>query len=152
MALRKQNISIGPDLERYLATRLNDGGNVSGTLNTLAQRYGEVVERTLPAFTTNEWLLLFDVLRVASRPDDPGVFGIPGLVRFDITHKGAADKWGIDGSALMQRLDGLSLCELYALLDASVRFWRIAGSDSPGSNSDRVARTVGPGRILLHRA
>lgn len=148
MALRKQNISIGPDLERYLAARVPPGGNVSGAINTLAQRYGEMVERTLPTFTVNEWLLLFDVLSVASRPDDPGVFGVPGMVRFDISHKGSAEKWGVDGPSLMQRIDALSLCEVYAVLDAAVRFWMQDSMLSGGSNVERVARTVGPGRIL----
>lgn len=144
MALRKINISVGADLERYLATRTTTGSNVSGAINTMAQRYGEIVQRTLPQLTTNEWLLLFDTLHAESSPDYAGVFSIPGLVGFAISHQAAAEKWSVSGPDLLQRLEAMSLCELYAILDAGGRFWLQEG----GSNAERVLRTVGPGRIL----
>lgn len=147
MALRKQNISIGQDLDLYLATRVPEGGNASGAINTLAQRYGEIVARTLPQLTSNEWLLLFDTILAESSPDYAGVFSIPGLVRFAINHQGAAEKWSVTGPDLLQRLEAMSLCELYAILDAAGRFWIKEG----GSNAERVLRTVGPGRILQRR-
>ena len=145
MAIRKINISVGLDLERYLATRLPPGGNVSGSINTLAQRYSEIVQRTLPLLRTREWLLLFDALQVEASPDYAGVFSIPGLVSFAITHQGAAEKWDVNGPDLVRRLEALSLCELYAILDAAGRFWLQEG----GSNADRFKRTVGAGRIIL---
>lgn len=144
MALRKANISFGHDLDRYLAHRVPPGANISGAINTLAQRYSEIVARTLPQLSSDEWLLLFDVLHTESSPEYVGVFSIPALVSFAISHQGAAAKWGVDGEALAVRLAAMSLCELYAILDAGGRFWLKEG----GSNAERVLRTVGPGRIL----
>ena len=144
MALRKINISVGTDLERYLATRIAEGGNVSGALNVMAQRYGEICERILPSLTLNEWLLVFDALRAESSPDYHGVFSVPGLVRFAISHQGAAEKWEVAGPDLCARLEDLSLGERYALIDAAGRFWLQEGR----SNAERVARTVGTFRIL----
>ena len=38
--------------------------------------------------------------------------------------EGLADKWGVDGPALVERLRGLSYCQTLAVVDAVERYWQ----------------------------
>jgi hypothetical protein len=40
------------------------------------------------------------------------------------------DKWGVDSKALVAKLNGLSLVEHAALIDATERFWQANGTDA----------------------
>ena len=146
MALRKIAISVGEELDRYLTTRLPVGGNVSGALNTLAQRYAEIVSLSLPRFSLNEWMMLFDALGSTYNPWYLDELTLPEIVRMAVERYGLGDKWRLDGSAFALRLESLNFCESVAVRDAADRFW--SGSGDPGvRNADRVVQVVGAGSL-----
>lgn len=143
MALRKINISVGFDLEDYLARRTTPGDNVSGAINRLARDHAELMDAAMPQLRLEEWLLLCDSLWI-----DRGDFGVADTlvprVLAAINTDGADSKWGVYGAALVARLASLDLTARQAILDAVARFW----AQDEGTNADRVARAVGQGRIL----
>lgn len=142
MALRKINISVGKDLEGYLARRTKPGDNVSGQINRLSRDHSNLLESSMPQFRMDEWLLLCDSL---SQPNEVG--GADMLVPRVVTsiHVDGTDrKWNVDGDNLVYRLMELTLTARYAVLDAVARFW----AQEEGTNGDRVVRAVGLGRIL----
>lgn len=142
MALRKINISVGNDLEWYLARRIKPGDNVSGQINRLAREHSNLLEASMPQFKLEEWLLLCDSL---SRPDEVGGAGmLVSRVRDAIDIDAADTKWCVDGANLVSRLMVLDTTARYAVLDAVARFW----AQEEGTNGERVARAVGLGRIL----
>lgn len=49
--------------------------------------------------------------------------GIADGIRLDRLH----EKWGVEGSALVARLQGLSLAGALAVVDASERYWQAVG-------------------------
>jgi len=51
---------------------------------------------------------------------------------------GLADKWSIDGSALVAKLTALDLWQITALADATVRFWRAVGEGDHGRDPARA--------------
>lgn len=57
-----------------------------------------------------------------------------------IRHDGLAEKWGVDGPALVERLRSLTPGQAYALVDAVERFWLDASS--PASERLRTAGLV----------
>lgn len=143
MPLRKINISVGVDLEDYLARRTAPGDNISGAINRLARDHAELMDSAMPHLRLEEWLLLCEALWI-----DRGDFGVadtlvPRVVAA-INTDGADSKWGVNGSALVARLTSLDLTARQAVLDAVSRFW----AQEEGTNGERVARAVGLGRIL----
>ncbi len=53
-----------------------------------------------------------------------------------------AEKWGVDGSQLVERLRALSPGELMAIIDAAERFWTLIGRGATGTNEETL-RQVG---------
>lgn len=146
MALRKIAISVGPELDYYLDTRLPKDGNVSGAINTLAKRYSEIVRWSLPYFTMSEWLMLFDVLGPTYNPADVEFGDFRAALLQSVERYGLSDKWRVDVAALAERLTYLTSCEIASVMDAADRFW--SGMGGPGMrNSDRVVQIVGLSRL-----
>lgn len=142
MALRKINISVGKNLEGYLARRTKPGDNISGRINRLARDHSDLLDSAMPQFKLDEWLLLCDAL---SRPSEvSGADMIIPRVASSIHVDGTDKKWNVDGDDLVLRLIDLGLTARYAVFDAVARFW----AQEEGTNGERVARAVGLGRIL----
>ena len=143
MPLRKINISVGVDLEDYLARRTAPGDNISGAINRLARDHAELMDSAMPQLRLEEWLLLCDSLWI-----DRGDFGVADMlvprVLAAINTEGVDSKWGVYEAPLVARLTSLDLTARQAILDAVARFW----AQDEGTNADRVARAVGQGRIL----
>jgi hypothetical protein len=92
----------------------------------------------LPAFSMDEALLLCDALK--------GVLctgaTLYGNVASACTYAPLAEKWHVDQAALLQRINGLSLEQAQAVVDAVARVW-----DTPEYHVDLRERVVEVGLV-----
>lgn len=126
---KKISIYLGAPLERLLAERQSDVQQPTTVVNAVADRYLQVVRRSLPALTSNEWMLVFDALNGLITWDSADRLAaiyanISDVIRVD----GLDRKWSVDGPALVQKLRALSYGETIALVDVAERFWARFGN------------------------
>lgn len=128
------------DLLPDLAARAGDDSDaaISRTADRDLHRYYALLARALPAFAEPEASLLVDALN--------GIITEPHSAHLlwanveDAQREGLAEKWGVDGLALVQRLRALTPFEALAVADAAERYWQ-----GPYRQSDMTAalRQVG---------
>lgn len=103
------------------------------------ERYYEMIVRSTPKFSEGEAMLIADVLN--------GTIHMPYSVSLlwaeisDALQEGYAEKWGVDGPVLVERLRKLTVFECMAVADAIERAWN-AGTYQVGDMSARL-RQVG---------
>lgn len=85
-------------------------------------RYYQLLRMTLPTFAEGEASLLCDVLN-GTRLDEHTMTLLWAEIS-DALADGLAEKWEVDGPALVARLRALTPAEAYAVVDACERFWR----------------------------
>lgn len=126
-----------------LARLLDDAENRSGRLNTVAERYLEIVRRDVPELSEAEWCVVCDAL------NGYWMEGAPELgLRFAWANIADADrldglgrKWGVDAQALAVRIRDLPMGALVALAEVVERFWapqpsgRLAREDLEGAGA-----------------
>jgi len=126
----KKSVYFGEPIYQLL-TQVGEK-NVSGAINLAVSRYLAVMEASRPALSRNEWLCIFDVLNSTitnngtweEHPGDCLALEIRGA-----KEDGAYEKWEIDGPALCQKLQALTIPQGLAVLHAANTFW--AHSDLP---------------------
>lgn len=127
MNSRKKSIWVGEALERVFAGRLDEegiGANTSTIINYVADRYLEMVRRSMPALSQNEWMLIFDSLNGVMLSDSAqSIAGLWGGIDDSIQLDGLDKKWDVDGPALVERLRSLSYPAQVAIADTAERYW-----------------------------
>lgn len=123
----KISIYAAPELDEALA-RNGGGRNRSHRINQIADRYAEMLRRTsLPDMSEAEWSLLRDALN--------GVVHEPAAMIAHLAH-GVADairldgldrKWGVDGAALVAKLEALDYAQEVRLLEDIEAWWSYQG-------------------------
>lgn len=146
MQKKKRNIYIGPALGHLIEALERAGDNarsVSGMINACAERYLETVRRHIPDLAAEEWLLIFDALNGVWAGDAIvlSIQSLPAGVADAIALDGLADKWGVDGQALVDKLEAMGWCERMAVIDTAERFW--AAGDWPSDPDALLARIKG---------
>lgn len=126
---KRYSIYAGPPLDRLIQERTGDFRPPTAVVNTVADRYLELVERHRPALTVAEWALVFDALNGTITWDSAeGLAATGSRIAHAIDRDGLAEKWGVDGPALLATLRGLSYAETVALVDVAERFWARFGN------------------------
>jgi hypothetical protein len=103
-------------------------GSLSGRINSIVIRYGNIVAATCPTLSRGEWLLICDmlngtVLDTDSRDADPSRYlwaDISESGKFD----GLAEKWNVDTADLSTRVRAMTPAEQIAILEVVGHFWR----------------------------
>ncbi len=134
----------GPPLRRLLDERGGEeqilhvlgGAGVSGVVNMVADRYQEIVRRSMPELTEKEWFACADALNGVWLSDAAGMY--LGEIWIEIADSdrlnGLGEKWGIDAQDLARRLRGMPFAAVLAVVDVVERLWA-----QPQSNwSDRL--------------
>lgn len=117
VAFRVGRDTVG--LPADLALRTNGRTSRNEVARRDLERYYEILRRALPAFARNEALAILDATN--GTLFDPTT---APLLWADVDDsEGLGEKWGVDTSALVARLRGLSYAESLALVDACERFW-----------------------------
>lgn len=139
-SIKVQFYEAGP-LKSDLEERVGGGltSSHSGVAKRDLERYYEMLKRSLPTFTLGEAVLLVDVMN--------GHIVMPYSVSLlwaevsDALPDGYAEKWGVDGPALVERLRKLTPFECMAVADAVERAWNSASYQV--TNMEEKVRKVG---------
>ena len=128
--------SIRPAPSLDMAVGWNGGGrSYSGRLAEIGDRYVEILRRNPPpALTEAEVNAIRDVLNGALLQPAAVIAGAIVIEVEDALPDGLADKWGIDGPALVARLGALTYVQEVALLEQVEKYWSRApdaGRESP---------------------
>lgn len=134
-------------LERALAERTdlpaeatsNDTSRLfSATGERDLKRYYDMLMRSLPTFSEGEAFLLCDIMNgsIIETHSIPLLW----IEVSDALLEGYAEKWQVDGNALVARLRSLTPFECMAVGDAIERFW-----------SGSYARPLAESRLWLHQ-
>lgn len=121
-----KNISIYPSDALDRACALNGGGrNRSHRISQIADRYGEIMRRAdLPALSGAEMAAIRDACNGTLH--EPASL-IPGALAQGVGYlaasEGLAEKWGIDGEALVAKLVALTYPQEVRLIEDVERFW-----------------------------
>lgn len=122
-----RNIYLTPGAEEALGARSRGGertqGDRSAAVSRMIERYAEVARRHLPEFSEAEWSLLREALNGWLAEPAASVGWLALGVRDAIALDGLDEKWGVDGPALIARLEALDYAGCCAVLDAVERWW-----------------------------
>lgn len=101
--------------------------NRSGRLNTVAERYLDIVRRDCPALTQAEWCAVCDALASYWMGAGDSALSIrmawAEVVDADRLD-GLGEKWGVDAAALADRMQRMSAGAQVALAEVVERFWQ----------------------------
>lgn len=122
-----RNLYLTPGAEDALGARATGERDRSAVACRMMERYAEVCRRALPELTDAEWDLLRDSLNGWLPEPAASVGWLAMGVRDSIELDGLADKWGVDGPALLSRLEALDYAGCLAVLDAVERWWARRG-------------------------
>ena len=109
-------------LEPLLQQRAAPGQSPGSIAARDLERYYALLAVSLPALSELETMALRDALNGTVLDVSTARLlwaGVDDAIRLD----GLAEKWGIDGVALVARLRGLTLAQSLALVDAVERYW-----------------------------
>ncbi len=138
---KKTGLYIGPELRDLLAAHTAAGRSISGTVNTVADRYQETVRRSMPRLSLGEWCLIFDSLNgYFASPASTAVGGIALNVSDAVELDRLDEKWDVDGRALVDKLRAMSWPQLLSILDASERWW--IENDGKSTDIDESVRAA----------
>lgn len=136
MPVSKFSISLMPDTHIEIEKRLDVETNRSGTINKSLERYFAILadaRRHLRGLLSDpEMAMILDVLNGTGFFDPIALQLVYGEIE-DSLIDGYAEKWEVDGPALVEKLRGLTYPENAALVDAVERWWTlIAKGEKPG--------------------
>lgn len=103
-------------------------------------RYYDMLARSLPTFTVAEASLICDALNGSLL--QPASAPLLWAEISDALDDGLAEKWGVDGPALVARLRLLTPFQALAVEDAVERWWR-STRDEPDLSHEERHRRVG---------
>lgn len=118
-----RNLYLSPGAEDALGARTSGERDRSAVASRMMERYAEVCRRSLPELSEAEWSLLRDSLNGWAPEPAASVGWLAMGVRDSIELDGLDTKWGVDSSALLERLENLDYAGCCAVLDAVER-WR----------------------------
>lgn len=107
------------EIERELAAR---GDNPNLVAKRDLERYYALLRQSLPTFSRSEASLIVDALN--GTLIEPHTARLLWAAIDDALYDGLAEKWGVDGLALVARLRRLTPFEALAVVDAAERYWR----------------------------
>jgi len=112
--------------------------SMSGRINSIIIRYGDIISREVPAMTEAEWSFLVDILNgtwllAEFATTDPARYLWAEVADADPE---TAQKWGIDQRALVERLRAMPYSAHCAIAEVVTRFW--AAKEQNGSLADQL--------------
>ncbi len=134
---KKYGIYAGPPLRQLLDERAGGSHTPTAVVNTVADRYLEIVRRAVPALTRTEWALVLEALRrrQPARATAAALATLWDEIDDDLAAAihaagsrsggaGAPEPTRATAASLTTRLRRLSYPETVAVADVAERFWR----------------------------
>jgi hypothetical protein len=121
---KKSGVYIGPELEAAIGP-VDDSITVSARINAIGDRYAEIMRRAQieKRFSEPEWNLLRDSLNGVYKQPASQIARLWHGIEDSIELDGLADKWEVNGEALLAKLRGLSFVEEVAAVESVERWW-----------------------------
>lgn len=123
-----------------LEARTDTGSSIARTASRDLDRYYTLLAREVPTFTEGEGSLIVDALN--GTLTEPHTASLLWANIADALEDGLAEKWHVDGAALVERLRKLTPFQSLAVADAAERFWISATLDGAMTHAERL-RKVG---------
>lgn len=154
----KTSIAVTPETAAIIDPR-SAGMDRSTVIRILLGWYAEIVRRERPALAEAEWNAIRDALNgtwLLAEQADVGLLagGLPVEIADACRLEGLAEKWAVDGAALVAQLDALGFAARLAVIDDAVRFWAaVAAEQGRGDEKQhggdwRLVRTpIGSGYV-----
>lgn len=119
----KKSIYVGHELRDAIG--VVGPGELSARINRIGDRYAEILRRQkIPMrFTEAELNLLKDSFNGVIHEPATSIRGISTGVQDSIELDGLAEKWGVDGPALIAKLQGLDYVGEVALVEYVEAYW-----------------------------
>jgi hypothetical protein len=124
------NTSIALDnaLLAIVDARTGSNGGRSVVIRALISGYAEIVRRERPELDAAEWNAIRDALNgmwLLAEQSGIGMLasGLPHELADACRLEGLAEKWTIDGPALVRKVEALGFAARVAVLDDVLRFW-----------------------------
>jgi hypothetical protein len=132
MPVNKYSVSLQPEIVSEINRR---EGERSTIINTSLDRYFAILSRARRSLaqiiSDDEMALILDAINGIVHVDTISVQLVYAEIE-DSLADGLAEKWSIDGPALVEKLRGLTYAENMALVDAGERWWkRVSDSENP---------------------
>ncbi len=128
------SVYVGEQMLSALSNREREGEGLSGLVNSIVDRYWRCCERSMPELKLGEWCCIFDALNGCWMQEFAE--SLPTYLIAEVADhiklNGAAQKWAINGEALLGKLVALDYAQAMAVWDAAERFWRDKSNDPPG--------------------
>lgn len=136
MPVTKWSISLMPDVAAHIDLRSIDRDNRSFVVNQQLKRYFDLLDqcrRDLRALLNDaECGLLLDVCNGVMFADPVSIRHLWGEVADAIKLDRVDQKWAVDGAALVEKLKGLSMGHLLAIVDSTELWWsRVSAGENP---------------------
>ncbi len=102
--------------------------SLSGRINSVITRYGEICHRDCPTMAEAEWSAICDTLNgtwinADDTQSDPARFLWAEISDADRLY-GLGEKWGIDAQALASRIQSMDYSQQCAIIEVVTRFWK----------------------------
>ena len=119
------SIRLRPGVATEIEARESPSTSRSQVINRDLDRLYALYKRTLPEIQLSvpEAMLIVDALNGTVFYDAGSATLLWASVEDSIRLDGLADKWGVDGKALVEKLRGLTPAQSLAVIDAAERFW-----------------------------
>lgn len=128
----------GPAEERYA---------LSGRINTIVGRYGEIVRRSMPELTLGEWCAVCDANNGSMIDVEEFAAISASLLWANVADSpGIGEKWGVDAKTLVKKLRGLSFAETIAVAEVVQRFWSDCAQTDNGAWLEKCGARVAKGK------
>jgi len=136
MSVSKFSVSLYPNVVEEIDRRLDvvDAPNRSGVINKGLDRYFAVLDEErralIDVLSDAEMGLILDVLNGTLFSESFSIQLVSREIR-DSLVDGYAEKWNVDGPALVKKLVALTYPQCVALVDAVERWWnRVAAGEN----------------------
>jgi hypothetical protein len=150
---QRSTIHIPAPIVEALDLDKDAGESLSGRIALIVERYRQIISDHCPELSRNEWMACMDVMN--------GMFtgmGEPTAVKFlwasvddACSMEGLAEKWEIDGPALVKKLRALDTAGAIAVAEIGRRFWSRASGKDADQALDLAMAIVKDPRIPLER-
>ena len=120
---QKSSVYLADESLAVLRATARDGEDfsLSGRINSIVQRYGEVVARECPEFSLGEWCAICDANNGTILDDMPSTTAFMWANVAD--SEGIGEKWGIDAEKLVAKMRKLGYAQTVAVAEVVQRFW-----------------------------
>lgn len=148
---QRSTIHLAAPIVEALDLDKDAGESLSGRIAVIVERYRQIVADHCPDLSKNEWLACMDVMNgmFTGMGDAIATKFLWASVDDACSMEGLAEKWDIDGPALVKKLRALDTAGCVAVAEIGRRFWsRASGKSASEALELALALTKNPPPLL----